>query len=120
MQYRAGDIRHCFASVEKAKRAARVRAVYELRGRDARPDLVAGWRKRPPAIRVNEATEALERRGLTDYRQSLEDRAPPRSKHVLASAFAVDAESPLRNSLHSPMSAASRRIADARAAGIAR
>jgi dTDP-L-rhamnose 4-epimerase len=62
-QFRAGDIRHCFADIERARHLLGFRPSVEFE--DGMRDLIA-WLSDATAVdRVNEATEALQRRGLT-------------------------------------------------------
>jgi dTDP-L-rhamnose 4-epimerase len=62
-QYRAGDIRHCVASIDRATELLGFRPGTAFE--DGMRDLI-GWLSGETAIdRVSEATEALERRGLT-------------------------------------------------------
>ncbi len=62
-QFRAGDIRHCFSSIDRAKERLGFRPATTFE--DGMRDLIA-WLAGASAVdRVSEATEALERRGLT-------------------------------------------------------
>jgi dTDP-L-rhamnose 4-epimerase len=61
--FRAGDIRHCFADIERARELLGYRP--EISFEDGMRHLI-GWLSGNTAVdRVNEATEALEERGLT-------------------------------------------------------
>ena len=62
-QFRAGDIRHCFASVDKAKQLLEFAPSTSFE--DGMLDLISWLSEATANDRVNEATEALERRGLT-------------------------------------------------------
>jgi dTDP-L-rhamnose 4-epimerase len=62
-QFRAGDIRHCFADISLARRALGYEP--EVGFDEGMPEL-AGWlRDRRPIDLLDEATDALVRRGLT-------------------------------------------------------
>ena len=62
-EYRVGDIRHCFADITRARSSSATSRASRIRGRYARTGRLA---LRANAIdRVDEATAALEQRGLT-------------------------------------------------------
>lgn len=61
-EFRAGDIRHCYADPSKAARLLGFEARVELA--DGLPELVEWVRSQPPADRGDEAVADLRRRGL--------------------------------------------------------
>jgi dTDP-L-rhamnose 4-epimerase len=62
-QFRAGDIRHCFASIDRAKELLGFEPAMSFE--DGMRDLISWLSGASATDRVNEATEALESRGLT-------------------------------------------------------